>query len=182
MASNAVIVVITGAPGSGKTTVAKHLAQRFDLSLHIPTDELRSWVVSGRVEPIPVLTPPAIEQLRLAREVVSTTAGLYQKHGYSVIVDDVLTSADLQAMFAQADQSQLHKILLCPVFERVIERNYERYRQFDQQKWQPVIANIYQDLCRHNTPDQGWIVLDTSNLNVTQTVDAILHPIRSSGR
>ncbi|GAA5528056.1 AAA family ATPase [Herpetosiphon gulosus] len=180
--ANAAIIVITGAPGSGKTTVAQHLAQRFNLSLHIPTDELRSWVVSGRVEPIPVLTPPAIEQLRLAREVVSTMAGLYQKHGYSVIVDDVLVSADLQAMFTQADQSALHKILLCPTFERVIERNYERYRQFDRQKWQPVIASLYQDLCRQNTPDQGWIVLDTSNLNVTQTVDAILDTIRSDER
>lgn len=52
------------------------------------------------------LTPPAIAQLRLTRKVVSTMAGLYQQHGYNVIVDDVLVSTDLQAMFTQSDPAR----------------------------------------------------------------------------
>ncbi len=182
MDSTTAVFIITGAPGAGKTSIARQLAQRFDLSLHIPTDELRSWVITGRVEPIPILTPPAIEQLRLAREVVSSMTSLYHDHGYTVIIDDVLSSGDIQALFTQFDQTMLHKIFLCPSFEHVLARNQQRYPKFDLAKWQPIIATLYQDLYRQNTPEAGWIVLDSSSWSIEQTVDAILHAVQPTAR
>ncbi|WP_110514401.1 AAA family ATPase [Herpetosiphon llansteffanensis] len=179
MDSRAAIFIITGAPGVGKTSVARQLAQRFDLSLHIPTDELRSWVIAGKAEPIPVLTPAAHEQLRLAREVVRSMATLYRANGYTVIIDAVLTTHDIDGMFAQSDQPQLHKILLCPTLEHVLARNQERYAKFDLETWGPVIAALYQDLRLQNTADQGWIVLDSGGWSIEQTVDAMLQAVRS---
>jgi adenylate kinase family enzyme len=39
---SAPIFIITGTPGSGKSSVATALAQRFPFGMHIPMDDLRS--------------------------------------------------------------------------------------------------------------------------------------------
>jgi chloramphenicol 3-O-phosphotransferase len=177
------IVIITGAPGAGKTSVARALAQRFAQSLHLPVDELRDWVVSGKAEPIPVLTPPAAQQLRLARQAAAAIADLYAQGGFTVVVDDVLTSHDVQALFNASDPARaVHLIFLCPSFAGVIDRNRARYPQFDVQTWEPVIHGLYQDLCAQNTSAAGWIVLDTTTWSIAQTVDTILQQAGLSGR
>src|SRR5690349_156195 len=114
MASNASMFIVTGPPGAGKTSVARQLAGRFDPGLHIPVDDLRDWVVSGKAEPIPVLTDQAAGQLRLARRSAGFTAQLYAQNGFTVVIDDVLASADLQAL-ALAEQT-IHKVFLRPSF------------------------------------------------------------------
>jgi chloramphenicol 3-O-phosphotransferase len=41
------IVFLTGAPASGKTTIARMLAQNSPKSIHIQVDQLREMMVSG---------------------------------------------------------------------------------------------------------------------------------------
>jgi adenylate kinase family enzyme len=45
MAEQRPIVLLTGSPGAGKSTLAMALAQRFPFGVHIPIDDLRTRVV-----------------------------------------------------------------------------------------------------------------------------------------
>jgi adenylylsulfate kinase-like enzyme len=47
------ILLLTGLPGAGKTSVATALLQRFPFGIHIPVDDVRKWVVSGIAHPVP---------------------------------------------------------------------------------------------------------------------------------
>ena len=104
MKQSPIIFILSGAPGSGKTSVAHALAQQFEASMHIPVDELRDWVVNGLVHPIPVRTPEANRQLHLARQAAAYTAELYASQGFFVIVDDLLFPEEVSRYFAVANQ------------------------------------------------------------------------------
>lgn len=41
------IILLTGGPGSGKSTIAHLLAQHFSKSLHLQVDHLRGMMVNG---------------------------------------------------------------------------------------------------------------------------------------
>ena len=62
------IVLIVGAPASGKSTASRGLAARFARSIAINVDDLRSMVVGGVVHPSAVWTDELVEQLHLARQ------------------------------------------------------------------------------------------------------------------
>ena len=65
------IVFITGGPASGKTTVARQVAEHFAKSIHIRMDDLREMMVSGVEMPTHGWTdetPPAISMGAVSRQ------------------------------------------------------------------------------------------------------------------
>jgi predicted kinase len=102
MSQTAPIFMITGTPGSGKTSVAVALMRRFPFGLHIPVDDLRELVVSGIAHPVPVWTAETERQFRLARRSAAQSARLYAAAGFAVALDEVISIGDARAQVAEA--------------------------------------------------------------------------------
>jgi adenylylsulfate kinase-like enzyme len=175
------IFLITGTPGSGKSSVARALLQRFEFGLHLPVDDLREFVVSGIAHPVPTLTEETGRQFRLAREGAASTAKLYATNGFAVVIDDVISSDDVSSLFEPAfGEFDFHKIYLQPRLEVALERSRTRtHKNFDPSFLEEPIRQIHAWMSAQELPND-WLKLDSSDLSLEQTVDAILELSQSA--
>jgi predicted kinase len=87
VSSEVPVLIVTGPPGVGKTTVAGILAARSDRSVHLEADAFFRFIRSGFVEP---WTPESHEQNRTVMGIVAEAALAYAADGYFTIVDGIL--------------------------------------------------------------------------------------------
>ena len=94
------VIIISGPPGAGKTSVSLAICERFDRMLHIEVDTLRHWVVAGYRHPW-AGDAQAAEQRLLATRNASAIARESVGMRYAAIIDDVVT-ADVVAQYREA--------------------------------------------------------------------------------
>lgn len=174
--SIAPIFLLSGTPGSGKSSLSRALLQHFAFGLHLPVDDLREFVVSGIAHPVPLSTPETGRQFRLARVAALNTAKLYAQEGFTVVIDDVIfphDAAQLETEFLTG--FKLYKILLRPRLEVALERNATRSnKSFDTSILEPVIRDLYANMTPQDYINAGWKVIDSSDLSLEQSVSLIL--------
>ncbi len=175
------IFLLVGAPAVGKSTTAHALAARFQKSIHIPVDNIRDMVVSGLLLPGPEWSLGLIEQVALARASVIQMALNYSKAGFVVVIDDFWdTNSKLREYESLIQEANFHKILLLPSQQAAEERNIKRAGPGD---GNPYIADgiraVYEQLHNDfpNGERSGWMVVDTTDLNIESTVAQILTKI-----
>jgi chloramphenicol 3-O-phosphotransferase len=153
--------------------------QRFPRGIHIPVDDLRLWVVSGIAHPIPVWTDETTRQFRLARRAASQTARIYAEAGFAVAVDDVLFPQEADAVFVKALEGYtVHKVLLKPSVEVALHRNATRdNKDFDTSVLSNEIGNLHGHMSVSMYERWGWVVIDTSDMGLEETVDEILRRV-----
>ena len=85
------IIVITGSPGTGKTTTASTVAKESDLkkSVHMHTDDFYHYLSKGAIPPY---LPESNEQNLIVIEAFLEAAKRYARGGYDVIVDGIVGS------------------------------------------------------------------------------------------
>ena len=83
------IIIITGAPGTGKTTTASAVAKESDLekSVHMHTDDFYHYLSKGAIPPH---LPESNEQNLIVIEAFLEAAKRYARGGYDVIVDGIV--------------------------------------------------------------------------------------------
>ena len=83
------IIVITGSPGTGKTTTASIVAKESDMdkSVHMHTDDFFHYLSKGAIPPH---LPESNEQNLVVIEAFLEAAKRYARGGYDVIVDGIV--------------------------------------------------------------------------------------------
>jgi predicted kinase len=167
------IWLISGAPGAGKSTISEALCRSFPLAVHIPVDDIRDWVRSGFSSPVE-WTAETTRQFVLARRGAARIATDYVDAGFVVVIDDVIRESELHQYTDHLGNTELRKVLLNPNLETVLARNTAPARKdFDARVLEAACRGLHPLLVAENTSAQGWIVVDSTTLDVAQTVDAI---------
>ena len=166
------IVLITGFAGSGKSTIGRLVAEHFSKSMHIKVDDLREMMVKGIEPPGEEITEEAYRQFQWARNTVIYMAQLYASQGVDVVIDDVCFPPNFAEQYAELFKNPaVHRVLLFPKAPALIERMRKRAGP-----WDHILVNavpmIYSYL--EPMPKDGWIVLDSSDWTIEQTVHEVL--------
>ena len=80
------MLILTGPPGAGKTTVASLLAQRYELAVHLESDRFFHFIASGFIEP---WRPESDDQNKLVTRIVGEAAAGYVHAGYFTVIDGI---------------------------------------------------------------------------------------------
>ena len=171
------VFILIGPPAVGKSTTSKALASKFSRSIHIPVDAIRDMVVSGLVLPSLEWSPELVQQITLARESVIYMALNYQSAGFAVVIDDFLDPNQLREYQAFLNTPEIHKFVLYPDQATAHARNLQRAGDDPVRDYiDEGIHSVYQQLKFMIEPlrKDGWIVLDTTELSIEETVLAIL--------
>jgi predicted kinase len=169
--------LISGPMASGKSTVARLLAQRFDRAVHVEGDVFRRSVVAGRQEMTPDVPSEALAQLRLRYRLTAMVGDAYFAEGFTVVAEDVIAGPLLAECVGLVRSRPLRVVVLLPSPEAIATREAARSQAgYRAGSWS--VERLHEGFASR-TPRIGlW--LDTSRQSPEQTVDAIVHAPRST--
>lgn len=96
------IVVISGLPGAGKSTISRALGERLVPAAHVEADQLQGLIVSGARHGTPEgIDAEAARQLSLRLRNATMLATSFVDAGFHAIVDDIITGSRFSELATQ---------------------------------------------------------------------------------
>ena len=121
------IVIVSGPPGAGKSTVARGLAESASgpLAMHIHTDDHYAYIRKGFVAP---WRPESQVQNKVLTDAMATSTAIYAKGGYEVFVDGIIGPWFFEPWLAAARQNaiDLRYVALLPSEDEAVARAVAR--------------------------------------------------------
>ncbi|OKJ01187.1 hypothetical protein AMK19_28480 [Kitasatospora sp. CB01950] len=168
-----IAVLLIGAAGAGKTTVARYWAERRPTpTAHISLDDVREWVQAGFANPQSGWNTASEAQYRLARRTCGFACRNYLANGISCIIDDAVfpdrPAIGLGGWKRHIGPGMIPVVLL-PGLDRVLARNAER--SGNRRLSDDEVARIHGRMAGWRT--SGLPIIDNSNLTVPETAAAL---------
>ena len=170
------IVIITGSPGTGKTTAAAVAAKESDMekSVHMHTDDFYHYLSKGAIAPY---LPESNEQNLVVIEAFLEAAKRFVRGGYEVIVDGIVGPWFLEPWLGLAGEGyEVHYIVLRASKEETLKRAVERSK-LDKKTNIELVEAMWCQFCSLGSYEAHAV--DTTAYSVRETVSAIRKKIES---
>ena|SRR3989344_5091639 len=162
------IIVITGPPGAGKTTISMKLAEKAPKGVAISADRIRKMVKGGYTLPW-LKTREAKDQRRLVTNNICDITKNSTDLGFDVFIDDVLPKKDLIEDYKKSLGEDIELFLILPSEEMLIKRLRER----EEEEIMFVRTKELREAFFLNKDKIDWTIIDNSFLTIEETINII---------
>jgi chloramphenicol 3-O-phosphotransferase len=116
------VLILTGAPGSGKSTTAERLVAAVSgPAVHLRSDEFWGFIKNGRIQP---WLPEAHKQNEVVMGILAQAAEGYANGGYFVVLDGIVVPWFLHPF--RKLRRPIHYVVLRPGLDATIKRSQQR--------------------------------------------------------
>lgn len=163
-------LLVTGAPGAGKSTVARLVATALTRSALLDGYVINRFIVGGHVWALGQPADEAARQVALCNDNLCALATNIANAGFTPLIDTVVPDRAQLDMFRRSLGNRLRLVVLDPGTETCVERNATRPAadQFFFNGYAGLRASM-----RNGFGGLGWW-FDTSSLSVEETVERLL--------
>jgi adenylate kinase family enzyme len=164
------VVIISGPPGAGKTSVADALCQRYDRTAHIDIDVVRAMVRMGAAKPWGP-EAEAERQRRLEARNVCALARNFVDALFGVFIDGVIGPLGLEIYrpLLRDIPAPVHFVVLLPTLEETLRRDHARPGSHVLSERLHIIHEDFVKAGRF-----AGQVIDNTALTVEETADLIM--------
>ena len=113
------LLVVTGPPGAGKSTVSGLIADRFESSVLVEGDAFFSFLAAGAIEP---WLAGSHQQNEVVTDVSAAATAAFVAGGYDTVYDGVMGPWFLPAFARRLGLAEFDYVVLLPSEEQCVER------------------------------------------------------------
>ena len=169
------IVIISGPPGAGKSSVAESLCERYDRTVHLKTDDLYASIRMGFISP---WKPESDRQNHMISRAAARAATAFAHELYAVFIDGVIGPHLLPEYIEELRTAAVpvHFVVLRPSLEDVVSRGTRReggdIAPENMRVPEPLLRRGHETFERWG--DFAGLTIDSSSLTADQTADRVM--------
>ena len=169
------VIVVSGIPGAGKTTVAGLLAQRFRAGVHLEADRLQMMVAAGGRWAGEGPMAEWNRQLQIRTRVSAAAADVWSAEGFVPVIDDIYVSRGRTDLLIERLAARpVRLVILAPDPHTALTRDAQRPDKTVGEQW------LQLDTVQRDELAGVGLWIDSTALTAEQTVDRIIEGLDSA--